>query len=225
MGPTVNMKYLEDYLDIQRNFSLIRELDATSQRIVKSMESEVRVRELEPERRNDWLRQLLTSFETTVKHGEEKLALATQTYDMPRIPGTMAATSMTGGGNIRKRARKENIAGGSGARQNYRSVDESFQCRRRYTETTRSGGRGGASGTSSSGQRGAAIAAVAIELINCKSESSDMPIDPNEPTYCFCQQVSFGEMCDIEWFHFECVGLKQLPKGEWFCPNCRKGKK
>ncbi|RKP25395.1 plan Homeodomain finger of tumor Supressor Ing4 [Syncephalis pseudoplumigaleata] len=59
-----------------------------------------------------------------------------------------------------------------------------------------------------------------------------MPIDPNEPTYCFCQQVSFGEMvacdnpdCDIEWFHFECVGLKQLPKGEWFCPNCRKGKK
>jgi hypothetical protein len=53
------------------------------------MESEVvaftsRVRELDPERRNDWLRQLLTSFENTVKHGEEKLALATQTYDMVR---------------------------------------------------------------------------------------------------------------------------------------------
>lgn len=26
----------------------------------------------------------------------------------------------------------------------------------------------------------------------------DMPVDPNEPVYCFCQQVSFGEMimCD-----------------------------
>lgn len=26
----------------------------------------------------------------------------------------------------------------------------------------------------------------------------DLPIDPNEPTYCFCNRVSFGEMiaCD-----------------------------
>jgi hypothetical protein len=26
----------------------------------------------------------------------------------------------------------------------------------------------------------------------------DMPVDPNEPTYCLCQQVSYGEMiaCD-----------------------------
>lgn len=26
----------------------------------------------------------------------------------------------------------------------------------------------------------------------------DCPVDPNEPTYCFCQQVSYGEMvaCD-----------------------------
>ena len=26
----------------------------------------------------------------------------------------------------------------------------------------------------------------------------DMPVDPNEPTYCFCHQVSYGEMigCD-----------------------------
>lgn len=28
--------------------------------------------------------------------------------------------------------------------------------------------------------------------------NSDLPIDPNEPVYCYCQQVSFGEMlaCD-----------------------------
>lgn len=26
----------------------------------------------------------------------------------------------------------------------------------------------------------------------------DLPVDPNEPTYCFCNQVSYGEMvaCD-----------------------------
>lgn len=50
----------------------------------------------------------------------------------------------------------------------------------------------------------------------------DMPIDPNEPTYCICQRVSFGEMvgcdnpeCRREWFHFECVGLSANPRGRW----------
>ncbi|GAB2295329.1 PHD finger protein ing1 [Dionaea muscipula] len=65
----------------------------------------------------------------------------------------------------------------------------------------------------------------------------DLPIDPNEPTYCVCNQVSYGEMvacdniyCRIEWFHFGCVGLKEKPKGKWYCPDCsatrkpRKGK-
>ncbi|KAJ1401706.1 Zinc finger, PHD-type [Sesbania bispinosa] len=55
----------------------------------------------------------------------------------------------------------------------------------------------------------------------------DLPVDPNEPTYCFCNQVSYGEMvacdnpdCKIEWFHFGCVGLKEHPKGKWYCSNC-----
>ena len=55
----------------------------------------------------------------------------------------------------------------------------------------------------------------------------DMPIDPNEPTYCLCSRVAFGEMvgcdnpdCTREWFHFECVGLASQPKGKWYCPEC-----
>jgi inhibitor of growth protein 3 len=48
--------------------------------------------------------------------------------------------------------------------------------------------------------------------------------------YCFCQQVSFGEMvgcendkCPYEWFHLGCVGLKEAPKDQdvWYCPECR----
>jgi len=49
-----------------------------------------------------------------------------------------------------------------------------------------------------------------------------MPVDPNEPTYCLCQLVSYGEMigcdnndCPIEWFHFGCMGLTTKPKGKW----------
>ncbi|XP_066925759.1 inhibitor of growth protein 3-like [Clytia hemisphaerica] len=51
--------------------------------------------------------------------------------------------------------------------------------------------------------------------------------DPNEPTYCLCNQVSYGEMvgcdnpsCPIEWFHYGCVGLTDAPKGKWYCPDC-----
>lgn len=51
--------------------------------------------------------------------------------------------------------------------------------------------------------------------------------DPDEPTYCVCNQVSYGEMvacdneeCEIEWFHYTCVGLTAAPKGKWYCPQC-----
>jgi len=57
--------------------------------------------------------------------------------------------------------------------------------------------------------------------------ASDLDIDPDEPTYCKCHQVSFGEMiacdnkdCAIEWFHYACVGLVGPPKGKWYCDDC-----
>ncbi|WKY04530.1 hypothetical protein Q1695_005498 [Nippostrongylus brasiliensis] len=60
----------------------------------------------------------------------------------------------------------------------------------------------------------------------------DMPVDPNEPTYCFCHQVSFGQMvacdgpsCKNEWFHFQCVGLTSSPVGKWFCDDCKSSRK
>lgn len=72
-----------------------------------------------------------------------------------------------------------------------------------------------------------ASAALALALTNNPGDVLDMPIDPNEPTYCICQQVSYGEMvacdnrdCPIEWFHFGCVGLAAKPRGQWFCPRC-----
>ena len=50
----------------------------------------------------------------------------------------------------------------------------------------------------------------------------------NEPVYCICNQVSFGEMigcdnpdCEVEWFHYPCVGLDAPPPGKWFCPDCQ----
>ena len=56
----------------------------------------------------------------------------------------------------------------------------------------------------------------------------DVPIDPNEPLYCICRRVSYGQMvgcdnddCKYEWFHYDCVGLKSQPPGKWYCQDCR----
>jgi len=47
-------------------------------------------------------------------------------------------------------------------------------------------------------------------------------------TWCFCNQKASGQMiacdqddCEIEWFHFVCVGLKVKPAGAWTCARCK----
>ncbi|KAJ6533046.1 plan Homeodomain finger of tumor Supressor Ing4 [Mycena capillaripes] len=53
--------------------------------------------------------------------------------------------------------------------------------------------------------------------------------DPNERRYCYCDQISRGEMiacdaprCKREWFHLKCTNLTAAPEGKkkWFCDDC-----
>ncbi len=64
-----------------------------------------------------------------------------------------------------------------------------------------------------------------------KASASGAPIepviDPNEPVYCFCKRIAFGDMiacdnedCDVEWFHYPCVNLTRKPRNSWICPTC-----
>lgn len=52
--------------------------------------------------------------------------------------------------------------------------------------------------------------------------------------YCYCRQPEPEEgssssdmiacdnrQCSIEWFHTKCLKLDSIPKGKWFCPDCR----
>ncbi|KAH6900142.1 hypothetical protein B0T10DRAFT_17178 [Thelonectria olida] len=66
---------------------------------------------------------------------------------------------------------------------------------------------------------------------NGQGEDDDGDIDADEPTYCYCNSVSYGEMvacdadgCPREWFHLECVGLKVAPgsKAKWYCEDCKE---
>ena len=70
----------------------------------------------------------------------------------------------------------------------------------------------------------------------------------NEPKYCYCNDVSYGEMvacdnesCEREWFHLKCAGLSRAPDenseffllgsdedyanvlcpAKWYCEDCK----
>ncbi|XP_026387842.1 PHD finger protein ING1-like isoform X3 [Papaver somniferum] len=126
------------------------------------------------------------------------------------------------------------------ALQAYDVVDEHIQQLDQYLRKFDEGQRRGTGKGRRKKTRSAAAAAAAAEVVvpaDTPSMDLDLPVDPNEPTYCFCNQVSFGEMvacdnpdCKIEWFHFGCVGLREHPRGKWYCSDCaglqkrRKGK-
>ena len=29
-----------------------------------------------------------------------------------------------------------------------------------------------------------------------------------------------GPNCELQWYHFDCVGITSAPDGDWFCPTC-----
>lgn len=68
-------------------------------------------------------------------------------------------------------------------------------------------------------------ASEADEGSSIQGDDEEVEIDADEPTYCYCNGVSYGEMvgcdaddCEREWFHLECVGLKVAPRsnGEFY---------
>ncbi|ODH47613.1 hypothetical protein GX48_06291 [Paracoccidioides brasiliensis] len=101
--------------------------------------------------------------------------------------------------------------------------------------TTKRPHKKGAGLTAAAQQLTAAAAATEDED---SSRQGDDEEDETEPRYCYCNQVSFGEMvacdnetCPREWFHLSCVGLSRAPlkSSKWYCNECkdssqRKGK-
>uniref|UniRef100_A0A8B9NTM8 Inhibitor of growth protein n=1 Tax=Apteryx owenii TaxID=8824 RepID=A0A8B9NTM8_APTOW len=106
---------------------------------------------------------------------------------------------------------------------------------RKSKNNNKSSSQQSSSSSSSSSLSSCSSSALAQELsqqtaVIPESDSNsqvDWTYDPNEPRYCICNQVSYGEMvgcdnqdCPIEWFHYGCVGLTEAPKGKWYCPQC-----
>lgn len=73
-----------------------------------------------------------------------------------------------------------------------------------------------------------------VSSLETRAESDPTKLKTNEygePLYCYCNQVAYGEMvgcdganCELEWFHLPCIHLDHIPKGKWYCDDCKRRK-
>ncbi|KAI4900918.1 hypothetical protein NFI96_026088 [Prochilodus magdalenae] len=232
--------YLEHYLDsieglpfeLQRNFSLMTDLDSRIE--VKKAEIDnlaaeytANVRDLSSEERVDHLNKIKTAYDKCKEFSDDKVQLAMQIYEMVdkhirRLDADLARFESELKDKLDSSGQESSDEKKSKSKAN--SLLEIF-----ISETLRNLLRLYDINLSSN------VNVFVCPMVNLSdallamhpSDVLDMPVDPNEPTYCLCSQVSYGEMigcdnadCPIEWFHFSCVGLTTKPKGKWFCPRC-----
>ncbi|XVF29199.1 hypothetical protein REPUB_Repub15cG0099800 [Reevesia pubescens] len=214
---------------IQKKYALMRDLDKSLQEIVRQNEQHckqeiedikrgVRVGNITPDtsliRFSD---EALDEQKHSIRIADEKVALAIQAYDLVDSHIQQLDQYLKRSDEELRRER-ENAAATAASTPSPDGTTKSG----RPSES----GRGGPKKTRLA-TAAAAATEVAAAAANPIGMELDLPVDPNEPTYCLCNQVSYGEMvacdnpdCKIEWFHFGCVGLKEQPRGKWYCSDC-----
>eukprot|EP00644_Phytophthora_capsici_P013209 jgi/Phyca11/5426/fgenesh1_pm.PHYCAscaffold_5_\ len=241
--------YVEDYLEsmymlpseIKRNFDLMRELDKASYPLLDELKTtqkayltsarqkvlarcadsskgdatEQELRELIEA--DEMVQQLKEKHALVVQKLDEKIAIAAQSYDIVdhhirRLDRDLESYA----GLLKANGDKHNTVAGAGMKEKTAVLAVS---------------KGSSTGGSSTRKKSVAEVTVSVPAAAAGPvilASEDLPIDPNEPIYCSCRRVSFGQMvgcdnddCKYEWFHFGCVGLTDQPAGKWYCQDCK----
>ncbi|KAI8063580.1 hypothetical protein BC940DRAFT_307070 [Gongronella butleri] len=250
-----HLAYLDDYIDtiealpleLQRNFTLMRELDGYAQELMDSVASQAislidNIKEMNAADRAAKFRDLITLLTESLKRGEEKVALAKSTHDAVdrhcnRLDADLVKLEEVHPiGAVR-------ITTIPGLEPTSRSLREGMEFREKYIRRLDKDRKEMKMDKKPKKRRlkedqvgrppkDPKIPKVQQARSNgpgkSKKATSNDAIDPEEPLYCYCQQVSYGEMvacdnvdCEIEWFHLACVDLKTVPKGKWYCDNCQ----
>ncbi|KAI2653037.1 Inhibitor of growth protein 4 [Labeo rohita] len=233
--------YLEHYLDsienlpfeLQRNFQLMRDLDQRTEDLKGQIDSLAReytanARTLSSEQKLSLLRQIQQSYGKCKEFGDDKVQLAMQTYEMVDKHIRRLDTDLARFEADLKEKQIESTDYDSTSSKGNKS-DHRGPKKKEVTRTRSKVKNSDDDCSSKSGQKkvkltqSSEFSTPAVNFGNVHpSDVLDMPVDPNEPTYCLCHQVSYGEMigcdntdCSIEWFHFACVGLTTKPRGKW----------
>ncbi|XP_029932675.1 inhibitor of growth protein 2 [Myripristis murdjan] len=245
------VNYVEDYLecveslplDIQRNVSLLREIDAKYQEVLKEVDEvfEKYKGEQDATQRKRLQIQLQRALIISQELGDEKIHVVTQMTELVenrsrqmeshslclQEPGETERLTTERRSGVQESPAPERTSARRPRRQ--RNSESRDSC---HPSANGSLADDPVEELSLSQPREKKSKSAKKKKRKAKQERDaspvDFAIDPNEPTYCLCEQVSYGEMigcdndqCPIEWFHFSCVGLTYKPKGKWYCPKCR----
>ncbi|XP_023389729.1 inhibitor of growth protein 4 isoform X3 [Pteropus medius] len=204
--------YLEHYLDsienlpfeLQRNFQLMRDLDQRTEDLkaeIDKLATEYMssARNLSSEEKLALLKQIQEAYGKCKEFGDDKVQLAMQTYEMVdkhirRLDTDLARfeadlkekqieSSDYDSSSSKGRTQKEKKA--ARARSKGKNSDEEApKAAQKKLKLVRTSPEYG-------------MPSVTFGSVH-PSDVLDMPVDPNEPTYCLCHQVSYGEMigCD-----------------------------
>lgn len=198
--------------ELQKNFNLMADLDKRNCELINRINECVRNywKTYRKDDRISLLKESMDLFDKARSFSDDKIDLAMQTYDLvdKHIRRLEGISTITANPTNNQTDSDNTTASTTISTNNKKKHDDK--------KSTKNGLTG--LGTSVGGQDGDKL---------LPALTMDMPLDPNEPRYCTCHQVSFGEMiacdnkdCPIEWFHFACVDLKTKPKGKWYCPEC-----
>lgn len=226
--------YLEHYLDsletlpgeLRKNFTKMTDKDVMNKDIMVQIDGASdeylrKVRDLSPTKRKAEMEKIQHMFKKAKELSDEKVNIAVATYEMIDK-------------HIRKLdsdlAKFESEMKDKGRLSQTESEEEEVVNKKKMKDKKKKGVK--EEENNKKKKKAKKVENLTTPLISyvgsgVPQEVLDMPVDPNEPTYCTCQQVSYGEMigcdnqdCPIEWFHFGCMDLSHKPKGKWYCPKC-----
>ncbi|XP_029341588.1 inhibitor of growth protein 5-like [Acyrthosiphon pisum] len=221
---------LENLSDtLNRNLTLMQELDSRCHQLMSKIDQTAdnymtNVKEKLVDKNNETLASIQSQFDTAKKFSDDKVQLSLNTYKV-----------------VDKHIRKlDSVLARLNAEIEFKAEFRDAAINSTRNLPLKKGGSNmtSAAPSVSAVNDGKSLTNVAVNTSSLNTGAlvgagvkylakADMPIDPNEPKFCLCNQVSFGKMvgcdnpdCPIEWFHFGCVNLIAKPKGKWFCPKC-----
>ncbi|GAX74808.1 hypothetical protein CEUSTIGMA_g2255.t1 [Chlamydomonas eustigma] len=220
--------YLKNYVErvqdvpayLRRHLALIRDLDEKVQGLQTEIEQHSSSKKKSAPKNYD----LESQVTRLVSLADEKVTIAAQIYDFIDKHIQSLDEDLR---NLEAEIKNDKERLGMGE-------DESATLKLESTKNKGRGGRGSVTAAALAAAEGVPEKKKRGRKRTLVEEEDDgtslLPLHAeNEPLYCYCQKPSQGEMvacdneeCALEWFHYECVGLKAAPVGEWLCPDCAK---
>ncbi|XP_049876176.1 inhibitor of growth protein 5 [Pectinophora gossypiella] len=248
-----NFKLMRDLDD--RAHGLMRTIDLMADELLPN------IPKMDEETKKEKVNTIQGLFNKAKEYGDDKVQLAIQTYELVdkhirRLDSDLArfeseiqekALNSTRTGQQSTTDQENNATTVKKGRKKHKANEKAAASTGKKKRAIASSEDDAANGRSAAKKKASRKSAAATAIATKEEEENadldsvgmahpsdvlDMPVDPNEPTYCLCHQVSYGEMigcdnpdCPIEWFHFACVDLKIKPKGKWYCPKCTQDRK